>query len=64
VRHSSYGALIRGYRITIPADAVCAFEGVDEADALEYLRTVYGATIATTGDVIEAPAAAGAARER
>ena len=30
VRHSSYGALIRGYEITIPRDAVCAFEGVSE----------------------------------
>jgi len=33
-RHSSYGALIRGYEIAIPADAVCAFEGVDENEAL------------------------------
>ena len=38
VRHSSYGALIRGYEITIPEDAVCAFEGVSEEDALEYLK--------------------------
>ena len=30
VRHSSYGALIRGYQITVPRDAVCAFEGVSE----------------------------------
>ncbi len=27
VRNSAYGALIRGYRVTIPRDAVCAFEG-------------------------------------
>ena len=27
VRHSSYGALIRGYEIVVPRDAVCAFEG-------------------------------------
>src|SRR5215210_5089176 len=27
VRHSSYGALIRGYRVTVARDAVCTFEG-------------------------------------
>ncbi len=51
VRHSSYGALTRGYTITIPADAVCAFEGVDEEAALEYLKGVYGARI-TTSDAL------------
>jgi nicotinamidase-related amidase len=45
VRHSSYGALIRGYRVTVPRDAVCAFEGVDEDDALAYLVMAYGATV-------------------
>jgi nicotinamidase-related amidase len=56
VRHSAYGALRRGYEITIARDAVCAFEGVDEQEALEYLRTVYGARIATTDELIETPA--------
>jgi nicotinamidase-related amidase len=57
VRHSSYGALIRGYVITIPKDAVCAFEDVNEDEALDYLRRVYGARI-TTSDALtqEAPA--------
>jgi len=62
VRHSSYGALIRGYRVTIPRDAVCAFEGVDESAALDYLARVYGATITTTADLIEEPVAVGPAR--
>ncbi len=62
VRHSSYGALIRGYQITIPRDAVCAFEGVDEAAALEYLARTYGATITTTQELIEEPVGAGTAR--
>ena len=57
VRHTSYGALIRGYEITIPSDAVCAFEGVDEEDALEYLRSVYGARITTVGELVGARAA-------
>jgi nicotinamidase-related amidase len=43
VRHSSYDALIPGYEIIVPSDAVCAFERIDEEDALEYLRSVYGA---------------------
>lgn len=55
VRHTAYGALIRGYAITVPRDAVCAFEGVDEEDALEYLRTVYGARITTVDELVGAP---------
>ncbi len=62
VRHSSYGALIRGYRIAIPRDAVCAFEGVDEEEALEYLTRIYGATITTTGELIEQPAGTATSR--
>src|SRR5262245_23046955 len=58
VRHSSYGALIRGYAITIPRDAVCGFEGVDEEEALNYLEMAYGAQITTVGDLSEARAAA------
>ena len=52
VRHSSYGALIRGYTIAVPRDAVCAFEGVDEEDALTYLKNVYGAAVTTTDALV------------
>jgi nicotinamidase-related amidase len=58
VRHSSYGALIRGYEITIPRDAVCGFEGVDEDDALAYLEMAYGATVTTVSHLVEVGAAA------
>lgn len=58
VRHSSYGALIRGYEITVPRDAVCAFEGVDEEAALEYLRATYAATLTTVDELVGAPVAA------
>jgi len=54
VRHTSYGALIRGYAITVPRDAVCAFAGVNEDEALEYLRTVYGAEITTAAALLAA----------
>ena len=45
VQHSAYGALIRGYRVTVPRDGVCCFGDVDAEAALEYLVTVYGAAV-------------------
>lgn len=54
VRHSAYGALLRGYEITVPSDAVTAFEGVDLEDALEYLRTIYGARVTTVDELVGA----------
>jgi nicotinamidase-related amidase len=58
VRHSSYGALIRGYEITIPEDAVCAFEGVSEQDALDYLQATYGARLTSVSELIGTPVTA------
>jgi nicotinamidase-related amidase len=55
VRHSSYNALVRGYRISIPKDAVCAFEGVNEEEALDYLKQTYGATITTSEALAKEP---------
>ena len=57
VRHSSYGALIRGYDIVVPRDAVCAFEGVDEDEALEYLQMAYGARVTSVSELIAETAA-------
>jgi nicotinamidase-related amidase len=48
VRHTAYGAFTHGYGILVPRDAVCVFAGVDHEAAIEYLRTIYGATITTT----------------
>jgi nicotinamidase-related amidase len=58
VRHSSYGAQTHGYRIAIPRDAVAAFEGVDEDEALDYLKMAYGAEITTVDELSRVPAAA------
>lgn len=58
VRHTAYGALIRHYRITVPRDAVCTFEGVDEQDALDYLRDTYAARITTVDELVGAIAKA------
>jgi nicotinamidase-related amidase len=57
IRHTAYGALLRGYRITVPRDAVCAFEAVDEDDALECLHTVYGAHVTSVGGLTGHPVA-------
>lgn len=54
VRHSAYGAFVRGYGIKVPSDAVCVFPGVDHEAALDYLKTIYGAEI-TTSAAIGAP---------
>ena len=51
VRHSSYGALRNGFEITVPRDAVCAFEGVDEDEALEYLKMAYKANVTTVDEL-------------
>jgi len=59
VRHTAYGALVRGHAITVARDAVCAFEGVDEEDALDYLRSVYGARIATVAELTHERAPSG-----
>ena len=53
VRHSSYGALRNGFEVTVPRDGVCAFEGVDEDDALEYLKMAYGAKVTTVDELVE-----------
>jgi nicotinamidase-related amidase len=58
VRHSAYGALLRGYAITVPRDAVTAFETVDLDEAFEYLRAIYGARITTVDELVGAPAPA------
>ncbi len=56
VRHSAYGALIHGYEITVPRDAVCGFEGVDEDAALDYLRDTYRARVTTVDELVGAHA--------
>ncbi|KOY63558.1 isochorismatase [Photorhabdus heterorhabditis] len=48
VRHTAYGAFIRGYRIKVLSDAVCVFSGVDQQAALDYLKTIYDVEITTS----------------
>lgn len=51
VRHTAYGAFTRGYGITVASDATCVFPGVNQDEALDYLKTIYGAEIATTSAI-------------
>jgi nicotinamidase-related amidase len=55
VRHSAYGAMIRGYKVVVPTDAVCTRGDVNEPEALAYMKDVYGATLTTTAALV-APA--------
>ena len=58
VRHSSYGAFVRGYRVTVARDAVCTFAGVDQDEALEYLAMAYGAEVTDVATLTGAPVSA------
>lgn len=53
VRHSSADAFMRGYKITIPEDAVEAFTDQDHKNGLEYLKMCYKAEIKKTSDLLK-----------
>ena len=44
--------------MTVPRDAVCTFEGVNEDEALEYLVMAYGADVTDVAALLGAPAGA------
>ena len=59
VRHTSYDAYVRGLKITVVSDATTVFEPLSEVPveqrqqaALDYLAGFYGATIASTDDIL------------
>jgi nicotinamidase-related amidase len=58
VRHSSYGAFVRGYRVIVARDAVCTFAGVDQDEALEYLVMAYGAEVTDVATLTGSPVGA------
>lgn len=53
VKHTSYGAFIRGYNIVIPEDAVNAFTKEDHESGLSYIKNNYGAQLMRTSEIIE-----------
>ena len=53
VRHTSADAFFRGYKITIPNDAVESFTEKDHKEGLEYLKYAYNAEITETDKIVE-----------
>jgi nicotinamidase-related amidase len=53
IKHTSYGAFTRGYRIIIPEDAVNAFTKEDHEFGLSYIKNHYGAQIMQTSEIIK-----------
>jgi nicotinamidase-related amidase len=54
VKHTVYGAFIRGYDlIIVPEDAVTAFTEKDHKMGLEYIKKNYGVLIESTSEVIK-----------
>lgn len=53
VKHTSYGAFIRGYIIVIPEDAVNAFTKEDHESGLSYIKDNYGVQIMQTSEIIK-----------
>jgi len=53
VRHSAYGAFRLNYGIVVPEDCVTVPPGGDQAEALGYLKAIYGAEITTSDALID-----------
>jgi nicotinamidase-related amidase len=51
-RHTSADAFFRGYRIIVPRDAVEALTEEEHVSGLEYLETVYAASLPWTKELI------------
>ncbi|PHM56834.1 cysteine hydrolase family protein [Xenorhabdus sp. KK7.4] len=51
VRHTAYGAFVRGYGIKVLSDAVCVFLQADQNEALNYLKSIYGVEITTSTEL-------------
>ncbi|MDR0500184.1 MAG: cysteine hydrolase [Coriobacteriales bacterium] len=54
VRHTTADAYMHGYDVVVASDATDAFTEQDYLSGLEYLRTVYGAMIATVDEIVDA----------
>lgn len=59
VRHTSYDAYVRGHEVMVVSDATCVYAPLSEQPhqerndaALEYLKTIYGAKIVSTDELI------------
>ena len=55
LRHTAYGAFLADLDIHVPADAVCARDGIDHEAALGFLRDMYAANLTTSTALIGRP---------
>lgn len=56
VRHTSYDAFRRGFKLTAVSDGCAAFPGIDNDAALDYLKTIYHAEVTNSASLTsEAP---------
>ena len=53
VRHTAYSAFKENFNIYIPQDAVAPFGDANQEEALDYLKTIYGAQITSTAAIIQ-----------
>lgn len=52
IKHTAADAFFRGYKIAVIKDATATFKKEDHESALEYMKTMYGAEILTTEELI------------
>jgi nicotinamidase-related amidase len=56
VQNTCAGAFVHGFRVTVVGDATAAISPGNHAGALDYMKTIFAARIATADGVFEAPA--------
>jgi nicotinamidase-related amidase len=52
-RHTAADAYFRGYKIIVPEDCVDSFTEQDHIEGIKYLKTIYGAEITTSENIIK-----------
>jgi len=53
IQHTAADAFYRGYKTLVPADGVEAFTDEEQAQALEYMKRMYGTEITTVEELIK-----------
>lgn len=53
VKHTAADAFFRGYKVVVVRDATATFRKEDHEWSLEYMRTVYGAEILTSEELLK-----------
>lgn len=54
VQHTAADAFFRGYRVVVVRDATATFDPRDHESAINYMRTMYGAEVVTSEELVRA----------